>query len=97
MGVAVGDYDNDGFEDLYVTAYGGNKLYHNNGNGTFADVTETAGVAGSGWSFSKRISLIFGYHSSTSALLLSANAAHSGALEISIVTLQAGDSWATCL
>src|SRR5437016_6675567 len=32
MGVAVGDYDNDGFEDLYVTAYGGNKLYHNNGN-----------------------------------------------------------------
>jgi len=35
MGVAVGDYDNDGFEDLYVTAYGGNKLYHNNSNGTF--------------------------------------------------------------
>ena len=52
MGVAVGDYDNDGFEDLYVTAYGGNKLYHNNGNGTFTDVTETAGVGGSGWSTS---------------------------------------------
>ena len=52
MGVAVGDYDNDGFEDLYVTAYGGNKLYHNNGNGTFTDVTEKAGVAGSGWSSS---------------------------------------------
>jgi hypothetical protein len=50
MGVAVGDYDNDGFEDLYVTAYGGNKLYHNNGNGTFTDVTLTAGVGGSGWS-----------------------------------------------
>jgi hypothetical protein len=52
MGVAVGDFDNDGFEDLYVTAYGGNKLYHNNGNGTFTDVTEKAGVAGSGWSSS---------------------------------------------
>ncbi len=50
MGVAVGDYDNDGFEDLYVTAYGGNRLYHNNGNGTFTDVTLTAGVGGSGWS-----------------------------------------------
>src|ERR1700736_3385474 len=54
MGVAVGDYDNDGFEDLYVTAYGGNKLYHNNGNGTFTDVTEKSGVAGSGWSTSAR-------------------------------------------
>lgn len=52
MGVAVGDYDNDGYEDLYVTAYGGNKLYHNNGNGTFTDVTEQAGVGGSGWSTS---------------------------------------------
>ena len=52
MGVAVGDYDNDGYEDLYVTAYGGNKLYHNNKNGTFTDVTEKAGVQGSGWSTS---------------------------------------------
>ena len=52
MGAAVGDYDNDGFEDLYVTAYGGNKLYHNNGDGTFTDVTERAGVGGSGWSTS---------------------------------------------
>lgn len=52
MGVAVGDYDNDGYEDLFVTALGGNKLYHNNGNGTFTDVTEKAGVGGSGWSTS---------------------------------------------
>jgi hypothetical protein len=52
MGVAVGDYDNDGFEDLYVTAYGGNKLYHNNRNGTFTDVTQKAGVGGGGWSTS---------------------------------------------
>jgi len=52
MGVAVGDYDNDGYEDLYVTAYGNNKLYHNNGNGTFRDVTAQAGVGGGGWSTS---------------------------------------------
>ena len=49
MGVCVGDYDNDGFDDLYVTYYGGNVLYHNNGNGTFTDVTEKAGVRGHGW------------------------------------------------
>lgn len=52
MGVAVGDYDNDGYEDVYVTSYGGNKLYHNKGNGTFTDVTDSAGVAGDGWSTS---------------------------------------------
>jgi hypothetical protein len=52
MGVAVGDYDNDGFEDVYVTAYGGNRLYHNNGNGTFTDVTAVSGTGGSGWSTS---------------------------------------------
>jgi enediyne biosynthesis protein E4 len=52
MGVAAGDYDNDGYEDLYVTAYGGNRLYHNNGNGTFTDVTEKSGTGGSGWSTS---------------------------------------------
>jgi enediyne biosynthesis protein E4 len=52
MGVAVGDYDNDGFQDLFVTAYGGNRLYHNNGDGTFMDVTKRAGVGGAGWSTS---------------------------------------------
>ena len=52
MGAAVGDYDNDGNEDLYVTGLGGNHLYRNNGNGTFTDVTAKAGVGGSGWSTS---------------------------------------------
>jgi enediyne biosynthesis protein E4 len=52
MGVAVGDYDNDGYPDIYVTNYGKNILYHNNGNGTFTDVTEKAGVAAGGWSAS---------------------------------------------
>ena len=52
MGVAAGDYDNDGYVDLYVTNYGHNILYHNNGNGTFTDVTATAGVGSSGWSTS---------------------------------------------
>jgi hypothetical protein len=51
-GVAVGDYDNDGYDDLFVAAYGHNTLYHNNGDGTFTDVTETAGAGGSGWSTS---------------------------------------------
>jgi len=42
--VTVGDYDNDGFDDLFLTSYGHNVLYHNNGNGTFTDVTEKAGL-----------------------------------------------------
>jgi hypothetical protein len=50
MGVAAGDYDGDGWQDLYVTSYGRNILYHNNGNGTFTDVTDKAGVAAPGWS-----------------------------------------------
>lgn len=52
MGVAVGDYDNDGFPDIYVTNFGHNTLYHNNGDGTFTDVTEKAGVKAAGWSAS---------------------------------------------
>ncbi len=52
MGVATGDYNNDGFTDLYVTSYGHNVLYRNNGNGTFADVTAGAGVGAAGWSAS---------------------------------------------
>jgi len=52
QGVAVGDYDRDGFPDLYVTQYGRSILYHNNGDGTFSDVTEKAGVAAPGWASS---------------------------------------------
>jgi len=52
MGVAAGDYDNDGYIDLYVTGYGGNDLYHNNGDGTFTDLAKKLGVVGGGWSTS---------------------------------------------
>jgi len=52
MGVAVGDYDNDGYPDIFVTNYGKNILYHNNGDGSFTDVTAKAGVGGGGWSVS---------------------------------------------
>jgi hypothetical protein len=48
QGVCIGDYDNDGYEDLFVAYFGKNVLYHNNGDGTFTDVTEKAGVAGNG-------------------------------------------------
>jgi enediyne biosynthesis protein E4 len=50
FGVAVGDYDNDGWPDIYVANFGKNRLYHNNRDGTFTDVAETAGVALGGWS-----------------------------------------------
>lgn len=50
FGVAVGDYDNDGWPDLYVTNFGKNRLYHNNRDGTFTDRAETAGVALGNWS-----------------------------------------------
>jgi len=49
MGAAIGDYDNDGFQDVYVTNYGPDALYHNNGNGTFSDVTKAAGINNPDW------------------------------------------------
>jgi len=52
MGVAVGDYDADGFPDIYLTQYPRSILYHNNGDGTFTDVTAKAGVAAPGWATS---------------------------------------------
>src|SRR5215471_6432463 len=48
QGVCVGDYDNDGFDDLFVTYFGENVLYHNNGNGTFTDVSEKSGIGATG-------------------------------------------------
>ena len=48
QGVCIGDYDNDGYEDLFVSYFGKNVLFHNNGDGTFTDVSEKAGVAGNG-------------------------------------------------
>ncbi|MCZ6827756.1 MAG: CRTAC1 family protein [Gammaproteobacteria bacterium] len=52
MGVAAGDFDNDGHVDLYISNFGPNQLLHNNGDGTFSDVTEAAGVGDSAWSVS---------------------------------------------
>lgn len=49
MGVAIGDYDNDGFPDVYVTNYGPDAIYHNNGNGTFTDVTGPSGINNPDW------------------------------------------------
>ncbi len=46
LGVAIGDYDNDGFDDIFITALGQSHLFHNNGNGTFTDVTKSAGLMG---------------------------------------------------
>src|SRR4051794_27185235 len=50
MGVCTADVDGDGWEDLYVTALGGNHLFRNNGNGTFTDIAKQAGIEGGGWS-----------------------------------------------
>src|SRR5882672_10456390 len=50
FGVAIGDYDNDGWPDIYVANFGKNRLYHNNHDGTFTDVAEKAGVTVGGWS-----------------------------------------------
>jgi enediyne biosynthesis protein E4 len=49
MGLAVGDFNNDGFADIYITGYGASKLYRNNGNGTFIDITAQAGVNNKAW------------------------------------------------
>ena len=57
-GLAVADYDNDGFPDIYVTNVGGNVLYHNQGDGTFLEVTQIAGVDTKLWSSSAASSTV---------------------------------------
>ncbi|MGC2547389.1 MAG: FG-GAP-like repeat-containing protein, partial [Silvibacterium sp.] len=52
MGCAIGDYDNDGYDDIYITAFDGSHLFHNLGNGKFADVTARAGVSSPGFATS---------------------------------------------
>jgi hypothetical protein len=52
MGVAIGDYDGDGYEDIFITGYEKCVLYHNNGDGTFTDVTAASGIHPPGWSSS---------------------------------------------
>src|SRR5438874_7620394 len=61
QGVCVGDYDNDGRDDIFVTCYGKNLLYHNNGDGTFTEVGERASVAGGSWRWHPRCTF-FAYH-----------------------------------
>ena len=56
-GITVGDYDNDGFDDLFITCWGQNLLFHNNGDGTFTDVTEKAGLLHAGSRYRHRLHL----------------------------------------
>lgn len=92
QGACVGDYDNDGYDDLYVTAYGKNHLFHNERNGTFKEVSETAGVAGTGKEWGTGCAFV-DYDRDGRLDLMVANYVHFDAAKTPVPGAEAGCTW----